>query len=160
LQKGRSSLCRQRLYSSSMAKNASRKHKPAAALKKARVISSKKAYVGPVFWVTTDHVLEPTGVRVRRDVVQHSGSVVVLRSMINALNREFCWKDSTATPLDVSCTSYPPGALTKARTRSMPPGENCSRKPGTRPEAGKEFCIFGPVRGSWPKPCLSIWPAV
>jgi ADP-ribose pyrophosphatase len=78
LQKGRSSLSRQRLYSSSMAKNASRKHKPAAALKKARVISSKKAYVGPVFWVTTDHVLEPTGVRVRRDVVQHSGSVVVL----------------------------------------------------------------------------------
>jgi ADP-ribose pyrophosphatase len=46
--------------------------------KKARVLSSKEAYRGPVFWVTTDQVLEPTGVRVRRDVVRHSGSVVVL----------------------------------------------------------------------------------
>jgi ADP-ribose pyrophosphatase len=46
--------------------------------KKARVISSRVSYRGPVFWVTTDEVLEPTGVRARRDVVRHSGSVVVL----------------------------------------------------------------------------------
>jgi ADP-ribose pyrophosphatase len=45
---------------------------------KARVLSSRESYRGPVFWVTTDNVLEPTGVRVRRDVVRHSGSVVVL----------------------------------------------------------------------------------
>lgn len=44
----------------------------------ARVLSSKLPYRGPVFWVTTDQVLEPSGVRVRRDVVRHSGSVVVL----------------------------------------------------------------------------------
>src|SRR6266581_4160899 len=47
-------------------------------LKKPRVFSSRVAYRGPVFWVTTDDVLEPTGVRVRRDVVRHSGSVVIL----------------------------------------------------------------------------------
>lgn len=46
--------------------------------KKARVLSSRESYRGPVFWVTTDEVLEPTGVRVRRDIVRHSGSVVVL----------------------------------------------------------------------------------
>jgi ADP-ribose pyrophosphatase len=45
---------------------------------RARVLSSRESYRGPVFWVTTDDVLEPTGVRVRRDVVRHSGSVVVL----------------------------------------------------------------------------------
>lgn len=45
---------------------------------KARILSSKVAYRGPVFWITTDEVLEPTGVRVRRDVVRHSGSVVIL----------------------------------------------------------------------------------
>src|SRR5579859_3036412 len=45
---------------------------------KARVLSSKVAYRDPVFWVTTDDVLEPTGVRVRRDVVRHSGSIVIL----------------------------------------------------------------------------------
>lgn len=46
--------------------------------KRARVLSSRIAYRGPVFGVTTDNVLEPTGVRVRRDVVRHSGSIVVL----------------------------------------------------------------------------------
>jgi ADP-ribose pyrophosphatase len=45
---------------------------------KARLISSRTAYRGPVFWVTTDDVQEPGGVRARRDVIHHSGSVVVL----------------------------------------------------------------------------------
>jgi ADP-ribose pyrophosphatase len=44
----------------------------------ARVVSSRTVYRGPVFWVTTDHVEEPGGVRARRDVIHHSGSVVVL----------------------------------------------------------------------------------
>jgi ADP-ribose diphosphatase len=46
--------------------------------KRARLISSRTVYRGPVFWVTTDHVQEPGGVRARRDVVRHSGSIVVL----------------------------------------------------------------------------------
>jgi ADP-ribose pyrophosphatase len=46
--------------------------------KKARLLSSKTVYRGPVFWVTTDYVQEPGGVRVRRDLIHHSGSVVVL----------------------------------------------------------------------------------
>jgi ADP-ribose diphosphatase len=45
---------------------------------KARVLSSRVAYRGPVFRVTTDQVAEPGGIRARRDVVRHSGSVVVL----------------------------------------------------------------------------------
>ena len=45
---------------------------------KARLISSHTVYRGPVFWVTTDHVQEPGGVQVRRDVIHHTGSVVVL----------------------------------------------------------------------------------
>jgi ADP-ribose pyrophosphatase len=45
---------------------------------RARVISSIESYRGPVFSVTTDEVLEPGGVRARRDVIRHSGSVVVL----------------------------------------------------------------------------------
>jgi ADP-ribose pyrophosphatase len=31
-----------------------------------------------VFWVTTDQVREPGGINVRRDLIHHSGSVVVL----------------------------------------------------------------------------------
>jgi ADP-ribose pyrophosphatase len=44
----------------------------------ALVLSSRIAYQGPVFHVTTDEVEEPGGVRARRDVIRHSGSIVVL----------------------------------------------------------------------------------
>jgi ADP-ribose pyrophosphatase len=35
-------------------------------------------YKGPVFWITSEQVLEPTGVRALREIVRHTGSVVVL----------------------------------------------------------------------------------
>jgi ADP-ribose pyrophosphatase len=44
----------------------------------ARTLSSKISYRGPVFHITTDEVLEPGGVRAHRDVIHHSGSVVVM----------------------------------------------------------------------------------
>lgn len=62
-------------YIGFMKKLASRRH---TTTKKASVLSSRESYNGPLFRVTTDHVLEPTGITVRRDVVRHSGSVVVL----------------------------------------------------------------------------------
>lgn len=43
-----------------------------------RVISSRTAYSGPVFHVTSDQVIEPSGVQVRRDIVRHQGSVVIM----------------------------------------------------------------------------------
>jgi ADP-ribose pyrophosphatase len=54
--------------------NSSRKKATA----KARVLSSREVYHGPAFRVTADEVLEPSGVRTRRDIVHHSGSVVIL----------------------------------------------------------------------------------
>lgn len=42
------------------------------------MLSSREVYRGPVFWVTRDEVFEPTGIRARRDIVRHTGSVVVL----------------------------------------------------------------------------------
>jgi ADP-ribose pyrophosphatase len=45
---------------------------------KARVLSSRIVFRGKVFSVTSDEVIEPSGVRARRDIVRHPGSVVVL----------------------------------------------------------------------------------
>lgn len=64
------------LYIVGMAKSSS--PKPRGRSSKARLVSSRTVYRGPVFWVTTDHVQEPGGVEVRRDLIHHSGSVVVL----------------------------------------------------------------------------------
>jgi ADP-ribose pyrophosphatase len=47
--------------------------------KNAQVVSSKTVYRGPVFSVTTDYVREPGIAKpLRRDMVRHQGSVVVL----------------------------------------------------------------------------------
>jgi ADP-ribose pyrophosphatase len=46
--------------------------------KTARILSHKLVYKSPVFWITSDRVEEPSGVRVLREVVRHTGSVVVL----------------------------------------------------------------------------------
>jgi ADP-ribose pyrophosphatase len=46
--------------------------------KKARILSSATIYEGPVFGIRRDEVIEPSGVRTRREVITHPGSVVVL----------------------------------------------------------------------------------
>jgi len=70
------------LYIVGMPKSSRSKLRPVKSLKdsrpKVRLISSRTVYRGPVFWVTTDQVQEPGGVRARRDIIHHNGSVVVL----------------------------------------------------------------------------------
>jgi ADP-ribose pyrophosphatase len=70
------------LYIICMPKSFRSKSKPVKSAKKprtkAKLISSRTVYRGPVFWVTTDDVQEPGGVRARRDVIHHTGSVVIL----------------------------------------------------------------------------------
>jgi len=43
-----------------------------------KILSSKISYDGPVFKVTTDHIREPNGVTTTRDLIRHSGSIVIL----------------------------------------------------------------------------------
>ncbi len=56
-------------------KKAAPKAKPGT---KVALVSSKLVYPGPLFDVYTDHVREPEGIVSRRDVIRHSGSVVIL----------------------------------------------------------------------------------
>lgn len=44
----------------------------------AKILESKIAFEGPLFSVVTERVREPGGYTVRRDVIRHPGSVVVL----------------------------------------------------------------------------------
>jgi ADP-ribose pyrophosphatase len=45
---------------------------------KGKTLSSEVVFKGPVFSVRRDVVLEPSGVKATRDVIAHSGSVVVM----------------------------------------------------------------------------------
>ena len=52
--------------------------KPNAKNKLAKILKSKVVYQGRVFGVRRDEVVEPSGVHATREVITHSGSVVVL----------------------------------------------------------------------------------
>lgn len=66
-------------YIGSMPKRPRRSTRPAQKRgKAAQVLSSKIVYDGKVFKVTCDKVKEPSGITATRDVVRHSGSIVVL----------------------------------------------------------------------------------
>ncbi len=48
------------------------------ATRRVKILSSKLIYSGPVFDLRQERVVEPGGIEVTRDVVQHFGSVVLL----------------------------------------------------------------------------------
>ncbi len=52
--------------------------KPAVKASPAKVLHSRVTYRGPVFYVTSEIVREPTGITTRRDIVRHPGSVVMM----------------------------------------------------------------------------------
>ena len=62
----------------SAAKSSAQAGKEAGASASVQVLSSKVVYTSRVFNVTSDEVVEPSGVRVRRDIIRHPGSVVIL----------------------------------------------------------------------------------
>ena len=66
------------LYIDGMAKTSSRSKARPIRRSRARLVSSRTVYRGPVFWVTSDHIIEPGSIKVRRDLIHHSGSIVVL----------------------------------------------------------------------------------
>jgi ADP-ribose pyrophosphatase len=45
---------------------------------KAKVVSSRTIFRGPIFQVMSDRVREPGGITVRRDMIRHPGSVVIM----------------------------------------------------------------------------------
>jgi ADP-ribose pyrophosphatase len=55
-----------------------KKTAPKSRMKSVQVLSSRMVYDGKVFKVTCDEIKEPNGITASRDVVRHSGSVVVL----------------------------------------------------------------------------------
>jgi len=43
-----------------------------------KTISSREVYSGRIFRITEDHAIDPDGFEIRRDIVQHSGSAVMM----------------------------------------------------------------------------------
>jgi ADP-ribose pyrophosphatase len=43
-----------------------------------KTISSDEKYRSPIFWITEDRAVDPDGFEIKRDIVQHGGSAVML----------------------------------------------------------------------------------
>lgn len=59
-------------------KSSDQSRKASSSNKRLQIVSSKTVYDGKVFKVTSDKVKEPSGLVAQRDVIRHSGSIVVL----------------------------------------------------------------------------------
>lgn len=82
----------------------------------ATVISSETVFQGPIFSVVSERVKEPDGIAVRRDIVRHNGSVVILAV-----------DDSTRPPRVLLERQYRHAAgqrLWELPAGSLEPGEN------------------------------------
>ena len=110
---------------------------------KSRLVSSRTVYRGPVFWVTTDHVEEPGGVDARRDIIHHSGSVVVLgRGRLRARRLAFCWSASIGMRRKTICGNCLPAASIPASRNSTLRSANCWKRPDTRARKWKRILKF------------------
>ena len=109
---------------------------------KARLISSRTVYRGPVFWVTTDEVQEPGGVRARRDIIHHTGSVVVLAvDESGSMPRVLLERQYRHAAKDY-LWELPAGRIDPARRHSTPRNANCLRKRDTPPHIGGAILHF------------------
>jgi ADP-ribose pyrophosphatase len=85
------------LHGENMARKAA-----AAGQKTAKILTSEMIYQGPVFGLRRDEIIEPTGLRTKREVITHPGSVVVLPVLPDGrivmieqyrhATREFLWE--------------------------------------------------------------------
>ena len=87
--------------------------------KTARLLSRRLVYSGPAFWVTSDRIIEPSGVQVLREVVRHPGSVVILATF-SAPARQLCFSNaSIAMPPRAISGKLPAGRIDKGE-RALP----------------------------------------
>ncbi len=132
----------------------SAKSKPTAAKFKAgakvELVSSKLAYRGPLFDVYTDHVREPEGIVSRRDVIRHSGSVVILAVETRGHEND---------PLIVIERQYRHAAgqymweVPAGRGRSG----SCWKKPAIARNNGRRWRASTSARDFWGSGCRFIW---
>ena len=108
-----------------------------------RIVSSKISYKGPVFQVTTDDVVEPGGVRARRDVIHHSGSVVVLsRSTIPDASPKCSSNDNTAMRLSPYLWELPAGRIDEGETELAAAKRELIEETGYRAKHWKRILNF------------------
>jgi ADP-ribose pyrophosphatase len=83
-----------------------------------KITESEELLRTPIFWVTMDKAIDPEGFEIRRAIIQHIGSAVVMP--VDEKGRVLLARQFASPPATISGRS-PPAASMKAKPRSRPP---------------------------------------
>ena len=150
---GRSSSIPFLAYIRRMKKSARSKTKSKAA----RVLSCRLVYKGPVFWVTSERVVEPSGVRVLREVVRHTGSVVVLATLDNGKDPRVLLERQYRHAADSYLWELPAGRIDKGEEALAAAKRELLEETGYRAKSWKKILKFYASPGFVAEPMTVFW---
>jgi len=125
--------------------------------KTARVISRKLVYEGPVFWVTSEQVIEPSGVRVLREVVRHTGSVVILATLDGADGPQVLLERQYRHAADSYLWELPAGRIDKDEKALAAAKRELIEETGYKASRWKKILKFYASPGFVAEPMTIFW---
>jgi ADP-ribose pyrophosphatase len=136
-----------------MKKSARSKNKSKAA----RVLSRRLVYKGPVFWVTSERVVEPSGVRVLREVVRHTGSVVVLATLDDGKDPRVLLERQYRHAADSYLWELPAGRIDKGEKALAAAKRELLEETGYKAKSWKKILKFYASPGFVAEPMTVFW---
>jgi len=125
--------------------------------KTARVLSRKLVYEGPVFWVTSEQVIEPSGVRVLREVVRHTGSVVILATLDCADGPQVLLERQYRHAADSYLWELPAGRINKGEKALAAAKRELIEETGYKASRWKKILKFYASPGFVAEPMTIFW---
>ncbi len=107
-----------------------------------KVLSTRTVFSGKVFSVTQDEVIEPSGARVRRDTVRHSGSVVVMAIDRSGPEPRVLLVRQYRYPADAYIWELPAGRVDKGETSLAAAKRELIEETGYRAKKWKKALSF------------------
>ena len=84
-----------------------------------KIISSVEKLTNRLFTVTEDHAVDPGGFEIKRFIVHHRGSAVMMP--VDDRKRILLVRQYRLPAAALSCGSFPPAPSIRAKSRSKPP---------------------------------------
>ncbi|MBI3679333.1 MAG: NUDIX hydrolase [Acidobacteria bacterium] len=113
-------------------------------MKKARVISSKRMLTTPIFAVSDNWVKDPQGHKIRRIVVEHGGSAVVM--VVNAL-KQILMVNQYRHPAGEYMWELPAGMIDPGESGLEAAKRELREETGCRARSWKKLLSFYPSPG-------------